>query len=109
MVSRYSVLDLPQLYTKPSAADILKALEILTVRPATFDGPNNAAPETREILPSGISRYLTSIIASELSWVTCGDMKESIWDAASTRLSERSGRMGEWSLVSPPLGEGWNS
>ncbi|KAK2762256.1 hypothetical protein FQN54_001266 [Arachnomyces sp. PD_36] len=87
------VFDLPQLYTKPAAAEILKALELLTVRPPTFDGLKNVASEVREIIPTGVTRYLTSIVASELSWVECDDTKESIWDAASTRLSERSGRM----------------
>lgn len=65
------------------------------MRPPTFDGLKNAASEVREIIPTGVAQYLTSIISSELSWVECPDMKESIWDAASIRLSERSGRMGK--------------
>lgn len=37
-------------------------------------------------------RYLTSIISSPLGWIPDDDQKEQIWDVASKRLSERSGR-----------------
>lgn len=93
----FAVFDLPQLYTKPSATDILKALDLLTLQPHSFGGIKNAAASgVREIIPAGVARYLTSIVSSELSWVECPDMKENIWDSAGARLSERSGRMGEW-------------
>lgn len=45
-----------------------------------------------QIAEQGIPRYLTSIVASSLAWIDDDDVKESIWSAASTRLSERSGR-----------------
>lgn len=37
-------------------------------------------------------RYLTKIISSPLAWIEDDDTKEKIWEAASARLSERSGR-----------------
>ncbi|KAL2391381.1 hypothetical protein RJ035_000275 [Blastomyces gilchristii] len=84
------VFDLPQLYTKPTAADILRALEQLAVRPRSFSNNDGAAQLV--ILQTGISHYLTSIIASALSWIDSDELRETIWDAASARLCERSGR-----------------
>lgn len=40
----------------------------------------------------GVPAYLTSVISSSLSWIDDDQIKESIWSAASSRLSERSGR-----------------
>ena len=40
----------------------------------------------------GIPNYLTSIIASSLAWISDEDLKEKIYELASLRLSERSGR-----------------
>ncbi|KAK2813845.1 hypothetical protein FQN50_000246 [Emmonsiellopsis sp. PD_5] len=82
------VFDLPQLYTKPSATDILRALDQLAVRPRNFNDDGSS----QQILLGGVSQYLTSIIASALSWVDTDDLREAIWDAASARLCERSGR-----------------
>ncbi|KAL1957478.1 hypothetical protein VTO42DRAFT_5941 [Malbranchea cinnamomea] len=85
------VFDLPQLYTKPPATDILKALELLAARPRTFG--NDAAPQVQpQFHPSGISQYLTSIIASALTWIDSDELREQIWETASARLCERSGR-----------------
>ncbi|EGC44090.1 conserved hypothetical protein [Histoplasma capsulatum var. duboisii H88] len=84
------VFDLPQLYTKPTATDILQALERLAVKPRSFGNSDGNAQLT--ILQTGISQYLTSIIASALSWIDSDELRESIWDAASARLCERSGR-----------------
>ena len=44
--------------------------------------------------PDGIAKYLTSIIASQLAWIPDDVEKERIWEMASARLSERSGRTG---------------
>ena len=43
----------------------------------------------------GIPQYLTSIIASRLHWIEDEDEREQVWEMASARLSERSGRTGE--------------
>jgi len=45
-----------------------------------------------DVDPTGLPRYLTSIIASPLGWVQDDEDKELIWNLASRRLSEKSGR-----------------
>ena len=82
--------DLPQLYQRPSASTLLHALELLSSEPPTFSGTNNAS--RYEVAEQGVPRYLTSIVSSGLSWIEDEDARESIWSAASARLSERSGR-----------------
>lgn len=91
------VFDLPQLYTKPTATDILRALEQLAVRPRSFGNDDSNAQLV--ILQTGVSQYLTSIISSALSWIDSDELREAIWDAASTRLCERSGRTGKLILL----------
>ncbi|EEP78046.1 conserved hypothetical protein [Uncinocarpus reesii 1704] len=83
------VFDLPQLYTKPAAAEILLALDRLAVQPRTFGDETSIHSR---IDPAGVAQYLTGIISSALSWLDSDELRESIWDAASTRLCERSGR-----------------
>lgn len=41
---------------------------------------------------AGLTRYLTNIIGSDLQWIDDDATKEEIWEQASLRLSERSGR-----------------
>ncbi|KEF56967.1 uncharacterized protein A1O9_07157 [Exophiala aquamarina CBS 119918] len=85
-----AVHDLPQLYQKPSASALLDALALLSLQPSAFVMRNGSSQS--QIAEQGIPRYLTSIVASSLAWIDDDDVKESIWSAASTRLSERSGR-----------------
>lgn len=42
--------------------------------------------------PEGVARYLTTIVSSSLQWIADDDAREEIWNQASLRLSERSGR-----------------
>lgn len=101
------MLDLPQLYTKPSADTLLQTLSLLTSAPPSWDRPNAQTsnesihngpqghvdiPEVRHINPEGVTRYLTSIVSSGLQWIDDDDAKEELWNQASSRLSERSGR-----------------
>ncbi|KAF2139976.1 uncharacterized protein K452DRAFT_231380, partial [Aplosporella prunicola CBS 121167] len=92
------VLDLPQLYTKPSAQELLNTLTLLTSEPPSWegsdteDGDDVAKARPIQINPEGLTSYLTRIIASELRWIEDDSVKEEIWEAASIRLSERSGR-----------------
>jgi len=98
------VLDLPQLYTKPSAEALLETLALLTTAPPSWeytttrhtDRDGKAVIEAREpavqVNPEGVTRYLTTIISSGLQWIEDDEVKERIWDQASARLSERSGR-----------------
>ncbi|KAK2751050.1 hypothetical protein FQN57_000125 [Myotisia sp. PD_48] len=84
------VFDLPQLYTKPPASDILQALDALTLKPQAFDGVSTT--EQAQLRPADVSRYLTSIIGSPLGWIENEQLKESIWDTAGARICERAGR-----------------
>jgi D-xylulose reductase len=89
------VLDLPQLYTKPSAESLLHTLALLTSAPLSWDRANagdDAVVSQVQVNPEGVTRYLTSIVSSSLKWIEDEDAKGAIWDQASARLSERSGR-----------------
>ncbi|KAL2039322.1 hypothetical protein N7G274_007990 [Stereocaulon virgatum] len=85
-------LDLPQLYTKPSAALLLSTLSQLALGLSSWDvdAPENKEPSLLD--GNGVPSYLTRIISSPLNWIEKGEDKEAIWEAASKRLSERSGR-----------------
>ncbi|EPS25460.1 hypothetical protein PDE_00393 [Penicillium oxalicum 114-2] len=85
------VLDLPQIYQKPSGTDLLKALALLTLQPRTF-GTSAEAVKGPSVQPAGVTRYLTQIVSSSLSWLETDELREAVWDAAGARLSERSGR-----------------
>jgi predicted nicotinamide N-methyase len=92
------VLDLPQLYTKPSAPILLSTLADLSVQPLSWEKPRSgaSAPEPvqrrRKINNEGVPQYLTKIVSSPLAWIEDDADKEQVWEAASQRLSERSGR-----------------
>jgi predicted nicotinamide N-methyase len=101
------VLDLPQLYTKPSADTLLQTLALLTSAPRSWErsiaesGSNtqgNLAQDREDeasalhVNPAGVTRYLTSIVSNSLRWIDDDEAKEEIWNQASSRLSERSGR-----------------
>ncbi|KAL8840176.1 MAG: hypothetical protein Q9176_004024 [Flavoplaca citrina] len=83
-----SVHDLPQLYSRPSSSCLLRTLEQLKIKPAAWGDPETASQYDEANLP----RYLTGIVASSLAWIKEEDAREQIWEAASCRLSERSGR-----------------
>ncbi|KAE8373566.1 putative methyltransferase-domain-containing protein [Aspergillus bertholletiae] len=88
------VFDLPQIHTKPSGTDLLRALDILAIKPKSFASSDHEAVKAKAptVLPTGVPRYLTSIISSSLSWLDTDELREAVWDAAAARLSERSGR-----------------
>ncbi|KAF2707286.1 VPS28-domain-containing protein [Pleomassaria siparia CBS 279.74] len=99
------VLDLPQLYTKPSAEAILETLVLLTSAPPSWesnDAKNQEGSQYTQqaqvqrravhINPEGVTQYLTGIVSNDLRWIEDDEAKEKIWDQASARLSERSGR-----------------
>lgn len=90
-----TVLDLPQLYTHPSAADLTTTLALLAIEPASWDSKNHLNDDEAPALidEAGVPKYLTGIIASQLGWID-DKRREEIWEAASRRLSERSGRTG---------------
>lgn len=57
------------------------------------------APPRRKVDAEGIPQYLTKIVSSHLGWIQDEEEKERIWDTASVRLSERSGRTARGSFT----------
>lgn len=109
-----SAFDLPQMWQKPAAADLLEALQSLRVDPPVW----NLKISRSEILKEQdttvnhrreIAGYLSSIIKSELAWVDDEEDREAIWTEASKRFSERCGRsaMGEITRCWPFEGESY--
>ena len=93
------VLDLPQIYTRPSASILLQTLARLAIKPASWrvgtEFDRGSEDDIAPIDEHGIPKYLTSIISNKLEWIDDEDDRERIWEAASARLSERSGRTGK--------------
>lgn len=85
---------------------LLETLELLTLAPQSWDvdkdantklghpehTEQNARRRAVQVNPEGVTRYLTSIVSNPLKWIQEDEVKEQIWDQASLRLSERSGR-----------------
>ncbi|KAI9773337.1 MAG: hypothetical protein M1840_007552 [Geoglossum simile] len=102
------LFDLPQLYTKPPFSELLSALELVAVAPASWDGAtgSNSGNESleagcfdaRKVCEEGVPNYLTGIIKSPLAWLSSPSERERVWETASRRLSERAGRSAQ-----PPL------
>jgi predicted nicotinamide N-methyase len=88
------VHELPQIYQKPENEQLIQVLEELAERPPTFSSSEQTDEQNVRPLidPSGVPRYLTSIVSSSLTWIDDEAAKEQIWNLASLRLSERSGR-----------------
>jgi predicted nicotinamide N-methyase len=86
------VFDLPQVWQKPTGDQLLQALEALAIDPPAFDTAHSRKNKRPHVDESGVPGYLTSIVASSLDWIQDEVIREEIWDAASIRLSERSGR-----------------
>jgi hypothetical protein len=105
-LTKKPVLDLPQLYTRPSPETLLETLELLTLTPQSWDVDKDANTELEhpahteqqarrravQVNPEGVTRYLTSIVSNPLKWIHDEEVKEEVWKQASLRLSERSGR-----------------
>lgn len=93
------VLDLPQIYTRPSASILLQTLARLAIKPSSWTAgaefDRGSEDDVAPIDEHGIPQYLTSIISNELLWIEDEDDRERVWEAASARLSERSGRTGK--------------
>lgn len=103
-----SVLDLPQIYQKPSAEVLLVVLDDLALAPPSWDAVVEVSRKG-QISENGVPAYLTKIISSPLSWIENDEVKEQIWETASQRLSERSGRTGRGDLTRTfniPVGDG---
>lgn len=96
-------LDLPQLWQRPSYAAIVETLKSLELSPPIWNHKRSRSDilEQQESLASqrkgDVTRYLSTIIKSQLAWIEDDDEKEAIWTQASKRMTERCGRaaMGE--------------
>lgn len=93
------MFDLPQLYARPSTTELLSALDLLTLQAPSWDRDSSKAEEKvacsakrPQVASEGVTKYLTSIIASQLRWIKDDEQKEALWEQASLRLAERSGR-----------------
>lgn len=86
--------DLPQIYQKPSPEALVQVLETLAQQPPSFSlsSAGGLKPASAQFDHHGVPRYLTSVVSSSLDWIKDDELKERIWDLASIRLSERSGR-----------------
>lgn len=62
--------------------------------PRSHSGTNTPSRSKPKVRSNGVPDYLTRIISSPLAWIQDDAEKEEVWDAASSRLSERSGRTG---------------
>jgi predicted nicotinamide N-methyase len=99
----FAVLDFPQLYQKPSAHHLLVALSLLKRHPRSWKNTSEdvSSNPSINIDPKGVTQYLTSIVASSLKWIRSDEEKEQIWEEASLRLSERSGRSAMPAMTRP--------
>ncbi|KAH8813315.1 putative methyltransferase-domain-containing protein [Xylogone sp. PMI_703] len=93
------VLDLPKLRQKPSYSKLYQVINSLTIQPRSWDGSAEIYVESSQDTEA-ISRYLTAIIGSDLSWLSNGsdsedeiaEQRDTLWELASKRLAERCGR-----------------
>lgn len=76
----------------------MRALDLLTIQPRSFSTDAHEATKGPSVQPTRVTRYLTSIISSPLSWLETDALRDAIWDTAAARLSERSGRVGMWNV-----------
>lgn len=80
------------MYTKPSAKALLEVLEDIKLAPLSWDIDEQRVREPWEGHPGALATYLTQIISSGLYWIDDDDQRELIYELASKRLAERSGR-----------------
>ncbi|RDW87735.1 hypothetical protein BP5796_03429 [Coleophoma crateriformis] len=92
-----NVLDLPNVYQKPSYATLKEILSRLKVKPPTWRGEELEAALAEDT--KAISSYLSIIASNPLKWFsndvdedTAMERREEIWDEASKRIAERCGR-----------------
>jgi hypothetical protein len=93
--------SLPELWQKPVFQELVESLKALELKPLVW-GVNVSTPEQlmqhenlKEQDRREISRFLSSLISSNLTWIEDEDEREVIWNTASKRLAERCGRTGK--------------
>ncbi|KAG9507778.1 hypothetical protein J7337_001333 [Fusarium musae] len=106
-------LDFPQMWERPSYTQLAGILQSLELSPPIWNHKRRRSEimEEQESLASQrkaeVTRYLSSIIKSPLSWIDDDNEKEILWTQASKRMSERCGRTAMGEVVRRwPFGEG---
>lgn len=106
--------DFPQMWERPSLDTLTSILHGLEISPPIWNHRrrrSDVLAEQETLIghrKSEVTRYLSSVIKSPLTWIEDDDEKELIWTLASKRMSERCGRtaMGELTRRWPFGGEG---
>lgn len=80
------------MYTKPSFSALSAALESLKLKVVSWDAVETEYQPKEDI--NAIAAYLTKVVSNSLSWLSEEEQAE-VWEEASSRLSERSGRTGK--------------
>lgn len=99
------VEDFPQMWQRPGFAELMEILHSLEVKPPTWSHKRHRSDIRRqqESLATQrkgeVTRYLSSVIKSPLSWIEDADQQEELWELASRRMSERCGRSAMGELV----------
>ncbi|KAL5594303.1 hypothetical protein BROUX41_001245 [Berkeleyomyces rouxiae] len=113
-----SVLDLPQLWQKPSFDGLLLCLQSLEIQPKAWirgtaskqDKMQTGRRMNSHQHSQEIAIYLSSIIKSPLMWLESDEEREVVWDEACKRISERSGRAAMRTMTRcwpfPDIGDG---
>jgi len=94
-----SVHDFPQLWQRPPFESLLACLESLELTPPIWNHNRRRDDIISEQEASfshrrDVALYLSGIVKSSLSWISDDEDKETLWELASRRISERSGRQG---------------
>ncbi|PKS08238.1 hypothetical protein jhhlp_005180 [Lomentospora prolificans] len=101
-VMSLSVHDFPQLWEKPTFESLLACLESLEIKPLIWNHTRRQTDIIAELENNfshrrDVAIYLSAIVKSSLGWISNDHDRETLWELASRRISERSGRqaMGE--------------
>ncbi|KAF3764555.1 hypothetical protein M406DRAFT_291666 [Cryphonectria parasitica EP155] len=111
-----SAFDLPQVWQKPAAGELIESLQQLRVDPPIWNLKVSRAEVLKQQDITGqhrreVAAYLSTIIKSELAWIDDEEDREAVWTEASKRFSERCGRsaMGEITRRWPFEGGGYEA
>ncbi|EFY87758.1 methyltransferase [Metarhizium acridum CQMa 102] len=98
-------LDLPQVYEKPAYETLLAVLEGLRLQPPVWNHRAGRAATAQEqeslgaLRRADVTRYISTIVSSPLGWIANEEQRETLWDLAARRMSERCGRAAMGDIV----------
>lgn len=99
MAKELHTLDLPQLWQRPSYEELINVLRGLELALPTWSGKHVDRQEAVHRQESYLSqqrgevtRYLSTVVCNDLDWIESEEDKETVWQMASRRISERCGR-----------------